>query len=442
MITYHVETIYILMFVAVLGVAFLGNSLFADTTRWLGSNTHLIYPVKKLTTLECRAMMKPWNELPESCKISFPSIYNTRTRAYQGFEQYKNIVTVLWWASYEWQRDVDKWDHAGVDIASASGTPLYSIANGIVTKAERNSLAGNTVTIMFSFQWATYHASYDHMKSIAVKKWDTVKQWQIVGELGNTGNVFGALWGNHVHFSISKDYYGRAVFAYSWCPVVTSQYVSADMINKIVSHGLCREQREMYQVDPIAFIANSQVWLHDSLINPSDPKEESTTWVSKQEVEKTEEHSVAPKEDTKREEKTKEKTKQDTINETSPRLEKKTLKLRPVPTAKLTKNAIDFLRERDVKIVAKANSKMKLNQNWEITIYVTKKSTWENFNWILPEWFVLLSSNWAIELSTGMVNYIENGEYTVTFTSKKLWGSSIAISYGWVTITTMVITSI
>ena len=189
-LAYHMETLYVAVFAVVMSLAFLGNSMFADTTAKLKANDSLIYPVKTVTTFACRQEMKPWNELPESCKVPLPIIKNANYKLYENNTEYKNIYTVLWGATYPGQWDMDKGDHAGVDIATANGTPLYAVAHGIVTFAGTQAGYGNVVKLMFTYQGKTYHAVYAHMKSISVSKGDMVSQGQKVGEVGNSGSTF------------------------------------------------------------------------------------------------------------------------------------------------------------------------------------------------------------------------------------------------------------
>lgn len=169
-LAYHLETLYIAGFALVMAVAFLGNSMFADTTAKLKANDSLIYPLKTVSTFACRQQMKPWNELSADCKVALPIIKNANYDAYKDNTEYKNIYTVLWGATYGGQWDMDKGDHAGVDIATANGTPLYAVAHGVVTFAGTQAGYGNVVKLMFRYEGKTYHAVYAHMSTISVSK--------------------------------------------------------------------------------------------------------------------------------------------------------------------------------------------------------------------------------------------------------------------------------
>lgn len=88
--------------------------------------------------------------------------------------------------------------HRGIDFAHPQGTPIKAIADGVVIASEYHSSWGNYVRI----KHANGHCSlYAHNVRNNVKVGDTVKQGDIIGLVGNTGNSFGA----HLHFEYSTS---------------------------------------------------------------------------------------------------------------------------------------------------------------------------------------------------------------------------------------------
>lgn len=85
--------------------------------------------------------------------------------------------------------------HKGVDLASMSGNKIRSQAAGRVTRAEFTSGYGNMVEIDHENGFKT---KYAHMKSINVKKGDSVEKGDVVGEVGSTGRSTGP----HLHYEI------------------------------------------------------------------------------------------------------------------------------------------------------------------------------------------------------------------------------------------------
>lgn len=110
--------------------------------------------------------------------------------------------------------------HNGLDIASAAGTPIYAAADGVVLDNGYGDKAayGNWVTIKHEIP-SKYgnHALvtlYGHMSSYVLKKGQTVKEGDLVGFEGNTGNTTALLYGPHrgyhLHFTVF-DFNGYGV---------------------------------------------------------------------------------------------------------------------------------------------------------------------------------------------------------------------------------------
>ena len=78
--------------------------------------------------------------------------------------------------------------HKGTDFAAAIGTPIIATANGTVTESTRRGGNGKYVKIKHN---ATYSTQYLHMKAQNVRKGDYVKQGDVIGWVGMTGNTGG-----------------------------------------------------------------------------------------------------------------------------------------------------------------------------------------------------------------------------------------------------------
>lgn len=391
----------------VIAFGFAANSLLAWTsTSVINSTSELIYPVKKVTTLPCRQQMKVWSELDDSCKINLPIIEGGDYDRYRDKEvmkwtPYNSIYTVLRWATYPGQRDMDAGDHAGVDIASAKWTPLYAVAHGIVTFAGEQPGYGNVVKIMFHYKGAHYHAVYGHMNSISVSKWDMVEQGTQIGELWNSWSTFWALGGNHVHFEINRDNKGSSMFYYAGCPALVDEKKT---FTQITNGWLCRSYREKAQLDPIAFIESSRGKKVASLT--------PLVWnVS---------HSSAP-----------------VTTAVSSKVLPEFVELKKINAAKLTKDAISFVKDRDIQLVATYPKTMKLKEKWTLQVYVTKKWSAKLFEWPLPAAFSLISSTNGLTPSLKSLQYLKKGIQTVEFTASKKWLQKLSITLGGQTIGTI-----
>lgn len=78
--------------------------------------------------------------------------------------------------------------HKGTDFAANIGTPILATANGTVTESTQKGGNGKYVKIRHN---ATYSTQYLHMSRRAVKVGDYVKQGDVIGYVGMTGNTGG-----------------------------------------------------------------------------------------------------------------------------------------------------------------------------------------------------------------------------------------------------------
>ena len=94
--------------------------------------------------------------------------------------------------------------HKGTDFAAPMGTPIMSSGNGVVTRARWCGGGGNCIKIKHN---STYETIYAHMKNFGrgIKEGLRVRQGQIIGYVGSTGNSTGP----HLHYEVVKN--GRKI---------------------------------------------------------------------------------------------------------------------------------------------------------------------------------------------------------------------------------------
>lgn len=92
--------------------------------------------------------------------------------------------------------------HKGTDYAAPIGTPILATADGTVTESTRRGGNGKYVKIRHN---GTYSTQYLHMKKQKVKRGDFVRQGDVIGWIGMTGNTGGP----HVCYRFWKN--GRQV---------------------------------------------------------------------------------------------------------------------------------------------------------------------------------------------------------------------------------------
>ena len=92
--------------------------------------------------------------------------------------------------------------HKGTDYAAPVGTPIIATADGTVTESTRRGGNGKYVKIRHN---GTYSTQYLHMKKQKVKRGEFVRQGDVIGWVGMTGNTGGP----HVCYRFWKN--GRQV---------------------------------------------------------------------------------------------------------------------------------------------------------------------------------------------------------------------------------------
>ena len=93
--------------------------------------------------------------------------------------------------------------HAGIDFAAPAGTPIYAAASGYVQVAGWSSGGYGNYVIIYHGKMSdgnTYSTLYGHMRSVATSAGKYVKQGELIGYVGSTGNSTG----NHLHLEVWK----------------------------------------------------------------------------------------------------------------------------------------------------------------------------------------------------------------------------------------------
>lgn len=88
--------------------------------------------------------------------------------------------------------------HNGVDYSGTTGTPLYSMSNGVVLRTISDSACGLGAVISHG-EGITSH--YCHLSKVSVRTGEKLKPGQRIGDVGNTGRSTGP----HLHLGIKRN---------------------------------------------------------------------------------------------------------------------------------------------------------------------------------------------------------------------------------------------
>lgn len=231
----------------------LNLQLFWSLGQAFGAESEIGYPLKEISKLECR--FEEFSSLSSSCKQTLPILHTKDYTKYAtqngGYNDYTRIYTVLWGGSYKYGWDVGSGGHQGTDIATAKGTPVYTIANGKVLEAGKDIGWGNYISIQHTINGKKIVSNYAHLSKILVEKGDSVKIGEKIGEVGSTGNSTG----NHLHFQIDlPSSFHPYYYDYKECPY--SYY-------EITESGVCFDILAQNTLDPFAFLESNGAILED-----------------------------------------------------------------------------------------------------------------------------------------------------------------------------------
>lgn len=144
--------------------------------------------------------------------------------------------------------------HLAVDIRAVLGTPVLSIANGVVVRVvESQNADGKYVVIRHDgityngLPPASYYSSYLHLESISVTEGSVVTKGQTIGKVGLTGITTTP----HLHFQIDKeDAPFHPYWPYSFKDLRELKLDFFDAVNV----GLGKENAMKYTVNPLDFV--------------------------------------------------------------------------------------------------------------------------------------------------------------------------------------------
>ena len=92
--------------------------------------------------------------------------------------------------------------HSGTDIAAPYGTPVLAAAGGTVTVANATDPWGGSYGYYVRIQHdGTFDTLYAHCSGICVTPGQQVRQGEVIGYVGSTGNSTG----NHLHFEVWEN---------------------------------------------------------------------------------------------------------------------------------------------------------------------------------------------------------------------------------------------
>lgn len=171
--------------------------------------------------------------------------------------------------NYELDGTEDSGSHPGIDIKLPIGTPIHSIANGIVYKVGNLTTGfGKSVSIAHvgipdpknPNKKTTLVSTYAHLSKTVVREGDKITKGQVIGDSGDTGFATAP----HLHFQIDRmDAPFIPYWPFSWKEVQAAGFSS---YFDGVKFGLGKEKAEKYTVHPFNLISQFQDFQSEPLL--------------------------------------------------------------------------------------------------------------------------------------------------------------------------------
>ncbi len=146
--------------------------------------------------------------------------------------------------------------HVGIDIRVPVGTPVVSIANGIVEKVSLQETGyGHHIVIRHPNvpdpdqpeKTTTVYSIYAHLDAVLVAEGQVVYKGEQIATSGKTGFVSGS----HLHFQIDKS---SAPFHPYW-PFTSDEARLANLsFTEAINAGLHQERGDLYTLSPMLFV--------------------------------------------------------------------------------------------------------------------------------------------------------------------------------------------
>lgn len=148
--------------------------------------------------------------------------------------------------------------HPAVDIKVPKGTPVYDIANGVVSKAGTSSSFGKYIVIKHNGvpdpnnpgSTTTLYSSYSHLSEFFVTEGQEVSKGEVIGQVGDTGTATTY----HLHFQIDRaDAPWHPYWPFTTAEASAAGYDFWDAVN----HGVGQDNLYRYTISPLKFIQNN-----------------------------------------------------------------------------------------------------------------------------------------------------------------------------------------
>lgn len=195
-----------------------------------------------------------FRQVPSDALVPMPAYESAKEQRRYEEAPAGDVYSIGYLGSYETGAEGEG-SHVGVDIRVPEGTPVRSIANGIVDRVANDAGGfGKLIVVRHPHmpdpnqpsKETVLYSSYAHLSEQYVREGEVVQKGQEIGLSGQSGFATGP----HLHFQIDRD---TAPWHPYW-PFTTSELRDAGLTTvQAINAAFHREQGEQYTVNPILY---------------------------------------------------------------------------------------------------------------------------------------------------------------------------------------------
>ncbi len=188
----------------------------------------------------------------------------------------KMTYTVVYMGNYQLDYTENAGSHLAVDIVVPKNTPVYSIANGVVTKAiNQNTGFGKHICVQHSNvpvngSTETIYSCYAHLNQVLVEEGQKVSKGDKIGLSGDTGTATTP----HLHFQIDTD---EAPW-HPWWPFSSTEATAAGLsFFEAINVGLGQSEAFKNTINPMLWVQEHLNYSGGSNASSDDTNDENHT---------------------------------------------------------------------------------------------------------------------------------------------------------------------
>jgi murein DD-endopeptidase MepM/ murein hydrolase activator NlpD len=173
-------------------------------------------------------------------------------------------------------------NHPAVDIKIPDNTPIYAIANGIVTEAvDQTTGYGKHIVIKHEnvpsasdpSKKVTLYSSYNHLSELLVSEGDIVSKSQLIGKSGHTGTATTP----HIHFQIdTSDAPWHPYWPFTYKEASAAGYSFFEAVNA----GLNADKAKAVTINPMLYVQKYMSYSGSNSVSASSTPASSNNTVT------------------------------------------------------------------------------------------------------------------------------------------------------------------